>query len=136
VDFYGKLGFETPKVAALAASETVNVKISETKDAADLRDMSLRGELGACVLEGPLSFDIAVSQEVAAKKGHPSEISGDVDIFLAPDIAAGNILVKSLLYWGDAKLAGCILGAQVPIVLVSRGSSAEEKLLSLLICIS
>ncbi|MGL6197315.1 MAG: phosphate acyltransferase [Lachnospiraceae bacterium] len=135
VNFYQKLGFRQPRIAALAAAETVSEKIPESVDAAALQAMCERGELGDCLLEGPLSFDIAVSSEAAAIKGYTGKISGDVDILLVPAIATGNILSKGLLYWGGAKMAGCILGAKVPIILVSRGASAEEKLLSIMLCL-
>ena len=135
VEFYHKLGIEKPKVAALAASESVNPKMPETMDAAELQAMCARNELGECILEGPLSFDIAVSKESAAIKKHPSSITGEVDILLVPSVATGNILCKGLIYWGGATMAGCVLGAKVPIVLVSRGATAEEKLLSIMLCL-
>lgn len=136
VEFYASLGFRRPKIAALAAAETPSDKMPETKDAAFLQEMCAKGELGDCLLEGPLSFDIAVSRDSAKIKGVQSDVSGDVDILLAPNIATGNILCKGLLYWGGAKMAGCVLGAKTPIVLVSRGATAEEKLLSILLCLS
>lgn len=136
VNFYVKMGFPRPKIAALAAAETVSEKIPESMDAAALKAMCDRGELGDCLLEGPVSFDIAVSSEAAEIKGYAGKISGDADILLVPAIATGNILAKGLLYWGGAKMAGCILGAKVPIILVSRGASAEEKLLSIMLCLS
>lgn len=136
VSFYQKLGFSRPKIAALAAAEAVSEKMPESKDAAMLQAMCERGELGDCLLEGPLSFDLAVSKESAAIKGHASKISGDADVLLAPGIAAGNILCKGLLYWGGAKMAGCVLGAKAPVILVSRGATAEEKRLSITLCLS
>jgi len=133
VGYFKSIGYAKPKVAALCASESVSPKIQETVEAAELQAMCEKGELGDCLLEGPISFDLAVSKESAGIKGFRSEISGETDIFLVPNITAGNVLVKVLLYWAGAKMAGCILGAKVPIVLVSRGASAEEKLLSVLI---
>jgi len=131
--YFHAIGYELPKVAALCASESVSPKIQETVDAASLQDMCKTGELGTCLLEGPLSFDIAVSRESASIKGFSSVVSGDVDIMLIPNITVGNVLVKGLVYWAGAKMAGCILGAKVPIILTSRGASAEEKLLSILL---
>ena len=131
--FFRSIGYECPKIAALCASESVSPKILETVEAANLQEMCEKGEFGDCALEGPLSFDIAVSKEAASIKGFSSDISGDVDIMLVPNITAGNVLVKVLVYWAGAKMAGCILGAKVPIILTSRGASAEEKLLSILI---
>jgi len=135
VSFFQGLGIARPQVAALAAAEAVSEKMPETIAAAELQAMCGRGELGDCVVEGPLSFDISVSKESAAIKKHPSKITGEVDILLVPAVATGNILCKGLLYWGGAKMAGCVLGAKVPIVLVSRGATAEEKLLSITLCL-
>jgi len=133
VVYFKNLGYEKPKVAALCASETVSPKIQETVEAAALQEMCSRGELGDCILEGPISFDLAVSKESASIKGFHSEISGETDILHVPNITVGNVLVKGLIYWAGAKMAGTILGAKVPIVLASRGASAEEKLLSIMI---
>ena len=135
ISFYRRLGVHQPKIAVLAATETVSDKMPETLDAAELQAMCTRNELGECILEGPLSFDIAISRESAAIKKHPSKISGEVDIFLVPCITTGNVMCKGLLYWGGATMAGCILGAKVPIVLVSRGATAKEKQLSIMLCL-
>jgi len=134
VAFCRRIGLERPKVAALCASESVSDKMPETLDAAALREMCGRGELGDCLLEGPISFDIAIDPESARVKGYKSGISGDADMFLVPNIAVGNVLVKALMYWCGAKMAGCVLGAKAPIVLVSRGAAAEEKFLSIMLC--
>ena len=133
VNFLLQIGFTRPKVAALCASESINPKIQETVDAARLQEMCKKGELGNCLLEGPLSFDIAISKESASIKGISSEISGETDILLVPNITVGNVLAKALIYWANSKMAGIILGAKVPIVLASRGASSEEKLLSILL---
>ena len=135
VSFLGRIGLSRPKVAALCALESVSDKMPETADAAELQAMCERGELGDCILEGPISFDIAIQPDAAKVKGSLSKITGDVDVLLVPNISAGNILVKSLTSWSGAKLAGCVAGARAPIVLVSRGSSAEEKYLSILLCL-
>jgi len=127
------IGYTLPKIAALCASETVSEKIQETVDAAELQAMCQRGELGDCLLEGPLSFDIAVSKESASIKGFFTEVSGDADILLMPNFTVGNVLAKGLVYWAGSKMAGCILGAKTPIILTSRGASAEEKLLSIML---
>jgi len=107
--------------------------MQETLDAKALAEMNKNGEIAGCNIEGPLSFDLAVSPESAAIKGFDSQISGKVDLFLMPNIATGNIMSKALIYLGGARMAGCVLGAKVPIILVSRGASAEEKLLSILL---
>ena len=135
VKFMNKLGYELPRVAALAAAETVSEKMQETVDARALAQMNKNGELEGCILEGPLSFDIAISPESAALKGFDSNITGKVDLFLVPNISTGNIMSKALIYLAGAKMAGCVLGAAAPIVLVSRGASAEEKLLSILLAL-
>lgn len=134
-EFYQRIGYKKPMVAALCASEIESAKIQETVDAARLQKMSRDGELGQCLLEGPLSFDIAVSRESAEIKGFESEISGETDIFLVPNITVGNVLAKGLIYWAEAKMAGCILGAKTPIVLTSRGATTEEKLLSIMLSV-
>jgi len=136
VSFCRKLGYGLPKIAALCASESVSDKMPETVDAAALQRMCENGELGDCLLEGPLSFDIAIDPESARVKGKASAITGDVDILLVPNITTGNVFVKGLLYWGGAKMAGCVIGARAPIVLLSRGASAEEKMLSILLCLA
>lgn len=135
VRLFQNLGQPLPKIAAIAASESISDKMPETRDAAVLRQIIADGQ-NDCILEGPLSFDIAVSKDSAAIKGVESAVAGDIDILLVPNIATGNVLCKSLLYWAGAKMAGCVLGAKVPIVLVSRGATAEEKLLSILLCLS
>ena len=135
VDFYRRLGFGSPKIAAICASESVSEKIPETVDAARLQEMCGRGELGDCLLEGPISFDVAVSEESAKVKGFKSAIAGDVDVLLLPNITAANALCKGLIYWAGAKMAGCVCGARAPIVVVSRGASAEEKLLSIILAL-
>jgi phosphotransacetylase len=136
VAFCRNLGWDQPKVAALCAVEAVSKRMPETVEAAELQEMCLRGELGDCILEGPMSFDISTDPESARIKGYKSAISGDVDIFLVPNITVGNVLAKGLIHWGGAIMAGCVLGAKAPIVLVSRGASAQEKLLSIMLCLA
>ena len=134
VDFMKKLGYGCPNIAALAAVETVSEKMPETVDAAKLTQMSADGEITGCIIEGPLSFDLAISRESADIKGADIKIAGETDVFLVPNISTGNIMTKALMYLGGAKMAGCVLGAQVPIVLTSRGATAEEKLFSFFLC--
>lgn len=135
-DLFHKLGVAKPNVAALAAVETVSEHMPETADGQKLQEMCEKGELGEVQLEGPISFDLAISKEAASIKGYQGKITGDVDIMLVPHIAAGNIMLKSQLYWNNALMAGCVLGAQVPIVLASRSASAMEKELSILLCLA
>lgn len=131
VDTMVSMGYDCPKVAVLAAVEKVNPKMPETVDADLLRQMNRRDEISNCVIEGPLSYDIVMSPESAAIKGFHSPVVGDADLLVVPNITTGNVLGKCLQYSAGAKMAGIIVGAQVPIVLTSRGASSEEKYLSL-----
>jgi len=128
-----RFGYSRPKVAVLAAVETVNEKMSECVDAAELKRLNADGWLSECVVEGPISYDLAMSAEAAQIKGYSSPVAGDADILVVPSIAAGNILGKCLIYSAGARMAGLVVGAAAPIVLTSRGASADEKFLSLVI---
>jgi len=136
IDFLHKLGYEEPYVAALSAVETVNDKMQETIDAEELENMSKNGDFGKCILEGPLSIDIAINKESALVKEVESEVSGNVDLLICDCITTGNIFTNGLVYLGNAKIAGCIVGASVPIVLVSRGASDDEKKLSIMLSLA
>ncbi len=136
IEFLHAMGCERPKAAALCAVETVSPRMPETEDAKKLAEMAKAGAFGECILEGPISMDISLSAEIAKIKGFESQIAGDADIFLMPEIAAGNIMSKALLLLGGAKMAGCVLGAKAPIILVSRGATAEEKYLSIVLALS
>lgn len=125
------MGYENPKVGVLACAEKVNPKMPETIEGDALKQMNLKGEIENCIVEGPISFDCAWSKEVAEFKGYKSEVSGDVDVLVVPNIHAGNILGKSLIFAANGNMAGFIVGAKCPIVLTSRGSSPEEKYLSI-----
>lgn len=131
IDMFRRMGYEEIKAAVLAAAETINPKIQESTDAAALSEMAKKGRFGGCVVEGPVSYDIAVSADVARQKEYPGKICGDADLLVVPNLTAGNILLKSLTVTAGAKGAGIILGAKVPIVLTSRASSGEAKLRSL-----
>lgn len=133
VDVCHGLGIQEPKVAVLAAVEVVNPKMPEAVDAAALKQMNLKGEISGCVVEGPISYDLAMSQESAKIKGYQSPVCGDPDILLVPNITVGNVLGKALVVSAGAKMAGFIVGAKVPVVLTSRGSSSEDKYLSLVL---
>ncbi|WP_420238826.1 bifunctional enoyl-CoA hydratase/phosphate acetyltransferase [Telmatobacter bradus] len=124
------LGIEKPNVAILAAVETVNPKMPVTLEAAALCKMADRGQITGAVLDGPLSFDTAISTTSAKLKKLVSPVSGHADILVAPDLEAGNMLVKELVYWGGAQVAGLVLGARVPIILTSRADSAATRLTS------
>lgn len=131
VEVARKLRVEKPKVACLAATETVNPDMQETVDAAGLVKMADRGDLGEVIIDGPIAFDAAISRQAARTKGIISPVAGDADIFLVPDIASGNIFVKSLIYLAGAKVGGVVAGAGAPIVLLSRSDSAQTKLYSM-----
>ena len=136
IDLFHRLGVETPKVAMLAAVEVVNPKMEATIDAAAITQMNRRGQIKGCIIDGPFAFDNAVSAEAAHHKGMISDISGDVDMLLVPDIEAGNILYKSLTYLAGSSVAAMILGAAVPIVLTSRADSDRSKLMSIALAAS
>ena len=124
------LGREIPKVAALSSVEEVKPAIPSTIDAACLSKMGQRGQISHTIIDGPLAFDNAISQEAARTKNIESPVSGDVDILLVPDLDAGNILAKDLEYLAHATLAGIVLGATVPIVLPSRSDPPRSRLIS------
>lgn len=125
------IGIDMPKVAPLCAVEVVNQSMTATTDAATLSSMNKRGQIKDCVIDGPLALDNAISLEAAKHKGIVSEVAGDADILLVPNIEAGNLLGKSLTYFGNAESAGVVMGAKCPIVLVSRADSAKSKLHSI-----
>jgi phosphate butyryltransferase len=128
-----KLGIAIPKVAVLGAVEMVNENMEATLDAALLSKMNQRDQIRNCIIDGPLAFDNAVSLESAQVKGIRSEVAGDTDLLLMPDIEVGNVLYKSLVFFAKAKVAAVILGAQVPIVLTSRSDSEQAKYDSILL---
>lgn len=136
VSVFNKMGYENPKVAVLAAVEVVNPKMPEAVDADALKKMNADGTIKNCIIEGPISYDLAMNKESSLIKGYESPVAGDADILVVPNITAGNILGKSLIYSAGAKMAGFVVGAKVPIVLTSRGASTEEKYLSLAISAS
>jgi len=127
VEFMNKLGYIKPKVAILAAVEMVNESMPATMEAALLSKMNQRGQIKNCIIDGPLAYDNAVSMESARHKGIVSEVAGDADLLIAPDIEAGNILYKAFGFSANAKLAACVLGAAAPIVLTSRSDTEESK---------
>lgn len=131
VDMLRTLGYERPRVAILCGVEKVNPKMPETIDAEKLSLMGETGEIPNCEIVGPISYDLAMDPEAAKLKGFNCPYSGAFDILIAPTMAAGNILNKCLTTSAKGKMAGIILGAKVPVVLTSRGSTSEEKFLSL-----
>jgi len=130
IDLAVSLGVAQPKVAILAAVETVTSKMPATIDAASLCKMAERGQIKGGRLDGPLAFDNAISKDAARVKGIASEVAGDPDILLAPDLEAGNILAKQLTFLANADSAGLVLGARVPIILTSRADSVRSRIAS------
>jgi len=128
-----RLGYNMPKVAVLGAVEMVNENMEATLHAALLSKMNQRDQIKNCIIDGPLAFDNAVSLESARHKGIRSEVAGDTDLLLMPDIEVGNVLYKSLVFFAKAKVASVILGAMVPIVLTSRSDSEQAKYDSILL---
>ncbi len=133
VNVLNNLGIERPKVAVLGAVEKVNTEMKATLDAALLSKMNQRDQILNCIVDGPLAFDNAVSLESARHKEIKSEVAGDVDLLLMPDIEVGNVLYKSMVFFAKAKVASMIVGAKVPIVLTSRSDSDQAKFDSILL---
>lgn len=122
------LGYESPKAAVLCCKEHVDEHMPETMDAAALKEMCGRGELGNCCVEGPISYDLAMSRERAVIKKYDVPYCGDFDVLVSPNVHAGNILGKCLELLPGVTLASYVAGAGIPIVLTSRAAPAEEKL--------
>ena len=133
VAYLNHLGIQKPKVAVLGAIEMVNESMQATTDAALLSKMNQRDQIRHCIVDGPLAFDNAVSFESAHHKNIKSEVAGDTDLLLMPDIEVGNVLYKSLVFFAHAKVASIILGASAPIVLTSRSDSEDSKFYSILL---
>lgn len=130
IDLALVLGIKEPKVAILAAVETVNPAMQSTIDAAALCKMADRGQITGGILDGPLALDNAISLEAAQAKGIRSPVAGQADILVVPDLEAGNILAKQLTFLTKAEAAGIVLGARVPIILTSRADSVRSRLAS------
>jgi len=128
IDLARSLGILVPRVAILSAVETVSPDIRSTLDAAALCKMADRGQILGALLDGPLAFDNAVSMEAARAKGIVSQVAGRADILVAPDLEAGNMIAKQLVYLADADMAGIVLGARVPVILTSRADGTLARL--------
>jgi len=129
-----KLGYKKPIVGALCAVETVSEKMPETMDALKLQQMSEEGNFGEGTVIGPISFDLATRKEAAQIKGYTSPFAGNVDMLLVPQLVTGNVMSKIWNAEADNILAGCLIGADIPIVLTSRSASMNEKLYSIMLC--
>jgi phosphate acetyltransferase len=130
IDLAHALGVALPKVAILAAVETVNPRMISTLHAAALCKMADRGQITGGLLDGPLAFDNAISSESATAKGIVSQVAGDADILVAPDLESGNMMAKQLIYLAGAQAAGLVMGASVPIILTSRADNSWARLAS------
>lgn len=118
------------KVAVVTAVETVNPDMPATIDAACLSKMAQRGQIQGALVDGPLAFDNAISREAADEKGIVSEVAGDADVLVMPNLEAGNMLAKQLIFMGSAEAAGLVMGARIPIILTSRADSPLTRLMS------
>jgi phosphate butyryltransferase len=127
------MGIEKPNIAALCALELVNPEMPATVDAAALTAMQRRGQIPGCYIEGPIALDAPLSKFAAARKNISSPVVENTDIFLAPDIEAANILYRAIVYFAKAESGGIVVGARVPLVLLSRAETAETKLHSIAI---
>ncbi len=125
------MGVENPKVALLTATENINPKMPETEHASDLKQMNQNGEIQGCIVEGPISFDLATSREATRIKGYESQVAGDADLLLMPDLVSANVLGKCLTGFVGAQTAGLLVGAKVPIILTSRSAEASDKYYSI-----
>jgi len=130
VELAHAIGIAVPRVAILAAVETVNPHMQSTLDAAALCKMADRGQIEGAILDGPLAFDNAISAVAAKEKGINSPVSGQADILIAPNLEAGNMMAKQLQYLADAQVAGLVLGARVPVILTSRADTAIARIAS------
>jgi phosphate acetyltransferase/phosphate butyryltransferase len=130
IDLAHALGIAVPRVAILSALETIYPKIASTLEAAALCKMAERGQITGGIVDGPMAFDLAVSQDAARTKGFVSPVAGQADILVVPDLEAGNMLAKQLEYLAEAQVAGIVLGARVPIMLTSRADGPLARLAS------
>ncbi|MBP2643180.1 MAG: pta 3 [Firmicutes bacterium] len=128
-----RMGFENPKVAILAAVEQVNLKMPDTVEAAELKKLNEKGKICGCTIEGPISYDLAISKEAARVKGYESPVSGEVDLMVVPNLATGNVLLKALRYSAQARSAGVVVGGRAPLVLTSRAAEVESKYLPIIL---
>lgn len=127
IDLFHALGLGTPKVAIVSAIETINENIPSTLDATALCKMADRGQIEGGILDGPLGFDLAISKKSAEVKGIDSEVAGEADIIVVPDVESGNMLYKQMTYLAGSEAAGLVLGAKVPIILTSRGNDVGSR---------
>lgn len=133
VEVFHKLGVKTPKVGIVAAIEKINEKMQPTVDAAELVKRNKENKLTGCIVDGPFALDNAINKEAAEHKGIESNVAGDVDLLVMPQIEAGNIFYKSLMFLSDAKSGSVVIGGKRPMVLTSRADSIESKFHSIVL---
>jgi phosphotransacetylase len=131
-----QLGVDEPRVAVLAASESVNVQMPETVDAAELQRRHQAGELPGCVVQGPLSFDLAMAADAADKKRITGPVPGAADVLLFPDLLSANLTVKAIMYTADCAFGGILAGVAVPVVFMSRADTTATRLRSLALALA
>ena len=129
VEAFHALGVAEPKVAVIAAVEKVNPKMKETVEAAQIKEEGVPG----CIIEGPISYDLAMDPASAPIKGYESPVAGDADLLVMPDIVSGNVAAKTTTVIGGARAGGVVLGAMVPVLLVSRAASSDDKYMSIVL---
>ncbi len=131
LDFLNLIGYENPKAAILSANEIINPKMPVTIEAAILSKMAENGQITGGVVDGPIAMDVALDANAALHKGITSKVSGCTDLLVVPNIEAGNLLGKSIIYFAKARMAGIVLGAKAPIILTSRASSKDSNITSI-----
>ncbi|NIA22755.1 MAG: bifunctional enoyl-CoA hydratase/phosphate acetyltransferase [Proteobacteria bacterium] len=131
VDIAHKFGIENPKVALIAATEKANPKMPASAEAAIISKMGDRKQIKGCIIDGPLALDVAISKEACEIKGLKTEVGGDADVFIFPNIEAGNVFYKAVTRLAGGELAAVVVGTNVPVILTSRGDSEESKLFSI-----
>lgn len=136
VRFALRLGFDTPRVAVLSSTELPDPRVPSSMDAARLKELGAAGAFAPAVVDGPLALDLALSAEAGRVKGARSPVVGQADILLCPDVVAGNILGKSMIYMAGARSAGLVLGARRPVVMLSRADTPQTKLDSLVLAMA
>lgn len=131
LDFFHTIGMKEPNVAVLTANEKLNPKVISTVDAHELKLAAHSGKIKGAVVDGPIALDVAINEEAAIHKGIESPIAGKADLLLVPNIEAGNLLGKAIIYFAGGKMAGLVLGAENPVVLTSRNEPPFGKLASI-----
>ncbi len=133
VEALAAIGIRRPKVAVMAAAEEVNPKHLDSTDAAEIKRRAEAGAIPGCIVEGPISYDLALDREAVALKRYRSPVAADADLMVVPGLTAGNLMVKALMFSARAKFAGFVVGAGVPVVMTSRSSSAIDKRMSIVL---